>query len=203
MIISSCLGRRVLTTRRRGRPEALRIIELPIDSGTLGRACREVNRAGRPARCAGMERLAPGEGRPYPPWAAHWERTHGDPDTEDIVDREDIMTSEDRSMRASRWDMSKAEAETRAGMVSAGHRLAAEAGVEMLREGGNAVDAATAAAWAVGVVEPWMSGAGGVGAMVIHHNGRQVVIDFGLRAPLAARDDMYELEPGRSQGQYG
>ena len=113
------------------------------------------------------------------------------------------MTSGDRPMRASRWDMSKAEAETRAGMVSAGHRLAAEAGVEMLREGGNAVDAATAAAWAVGVVEPWMSGAGGVGAMVIHHNGRQVVIDFGLRAPLAARDDMYELEPARSQGQYG
>ena len=114
------------------------------------------------------------------------------------------MTSGVRSVHASRWDMTKDEAVANAGMVSAGHRLAAEAGVEMLRQGGNAVDAAVAAAWAVGVVEPWMSGAGGVGAMVIHHNGRQVVIDFGLRAPLAARDDMYELEPARGpQGQYG
>ena len=91
-----------------------------------------------------------------------------------------------------------------ASMVCAGHRLAAEAGVEMLRRGGNAVDAAVAAAWAVGVVEPWMSGAGGVGAMVIHHGGRQVIVDFGLRAPLAARADMYTLLPdGGSQGQYG
>ena len=62
--------------------------------------------------------------------------------------------------RTSRWGMSKDEVVAAAGMVCAGHRLAAEAGVEMLRRGGNAVDAAVAAAWAVGVVEPWMSGAG-------------------------------------------
>jgi gamma-glutamyltranspeptidase/glutathione hydrolase len=100
--------------------------------------------------------------------------------------------------------MSKSEVVARAGMVTAGHRLAAGAGVEMLRRGGNAVDAAVAAAWAVGVVEPWMSGAGGVGAMVIHQAGRQLVIDFGLRAPLAARPDLYTLEPARGpQGQYG
>ena len=100
--------------------------------------------------------------------------------------------------------MSKAEVVASDGMVSAGHRLAAEAGVEMLRRGGNAVDAATAAAWAVGVVEPWMSGAGGVGAMVVHHGGRQLVVDFGLRAPLAARPDMYTLLPAQgAQGQYG
>ena len=106
--------------------------------------------------------------------------------------------------RTSRWSMSKEEVVASAGMVSAGHRLAAQAGVEMLRRGGNAVDAAVAAAWAVGVVEPWMSGVGGVGAMVIHHGGRQVIVDFGLRAPLAARADMYTLLPeGGSQGQYG
>src|SRR6266851_1875625 len=56
-----------------------------------------------------------------------------------------------------------------------------------MTSGVRSVDAAIAAAWAVGVVEPWMSGAGGVGAMVIHLDGRQVVVDFGLRAPLAAR----------------
>jgi gamma-glutamyltranspeptidase/glutathione hydrolase len=106
--------------------------------------------------------------------------------------------------RTSRWGMTKDEVVASAGMVSAGHRLAAEAGVEMLRRGGNAVDAAMAAAWVVGVVEPWMSGAGGVGAMVVHRAGRQVIVDFGLRAPLAARADMYTLLPEcGSQGQYG
>jgi gamma-glutamyltranspeptidase/glutathione hydrolase len=105
---------------------------------------------------------------------------------------------------SSRWSMTKDEVVANAGMVSAGHRLAAEAGVEMLRRGGNAIDAAVAAAWAVGVVEPWMSGAGGVGAMVVHHHGHEVVVDFGLRAPLAALPDMYTLLPERgSQGQYG
>ena len=51
--------------------------------------------------------------------------------------------------------MSKAEVVARDGMVTAGHRLAAEAGVEMLRSGGNAVDAATAA-------ERWSSTTRGV-----------------------------------------
>ena len=83
--------------------------------------------------------------------------------------------------RTSRWGMTKDEVVASAAMVCAGHRLAAEAGVEMLRRGGNAVDAAMAAAWAVGVVEPWMSGAGGVGAMVVHHGGRQVLIRNGIR----------------------
>src|SRR5262249_54401035 len=47
-------------------------------------------------------------------------------------------------------------------------------------------------------------GAGGVGAMVVHHHGRQGVFDFGLRAPLAAQPEMYTLPPERgSQGQYG
>src|SRR6185436_15538003 len=109
-----------------------------------------------------------------------------------------------RRQRMRAHEMSKAEVVGDDGMVTAGHRLAAEAGVEMLRRGGNAIDAAVAAAWAVGVVEPWMSGAGGVGAMVVHHHGHQLIVDFGLRAPLAARPDMYTLMPERgSQGQYG
>jgi gamma-glutamyltranspeptidase / glutathione hydrolase len=114
------------------------------------------------------------------------------------------MTDHAGRSRASHWSLSKREVVARAGMVTAGHRLAAEAGAAMLVRGGNAVDAAVAAAWAVGVVEPWMSGAGGVGAMVIHRGARQVIIDFGLCAPLASRPDMYTLLSDRGpQGQYG
>ncbi len=81
------------------------------------------------------------------------------------------------------------------GMVTANHRLAAEAGAAMLARGGNAVDAAAATSFAVGVVEPAMSGLGGRGYLVIHfaETGASTVIDGHERAPRAVTPDMFQV----------
>ena len=57
---------------------------------------------------------------------------------------------------------------SRAGIVVTQNRAASEVGARVLEAGGHAVDAAVAAAFAIGVVEPWMSGIGGVGAMLVY-----------------------------------
>lgn len=84
----------------------------------------------------------------------------------------------------------------RRGAVAAKHPLAAAAGLEILARGGNAVDAAVATAFALGVVEPWMSGLGGGGYLVVQPpgDGAARVVDYGLRAPLAATPDMFALD---------
>jgi len=65
----------------------------------------------------------------------------------------------------SQWLFSKTEAVAANGMVTA-DPLAAEAGVEILREGGNALDAALATAFALGVTSPIGSGIGGIAGLV-------------------------------------
>lgn len=72
-----------------------------------------------------------------------------------------------------------------AGVVAAQHRRAAEAGAAVLAAGGDAVDAAVATSFALGVLEPWMSGVMAGGAMVLWRadEGRAHVVDYGMRSP--------------------
>ena len=72
------------------------------------------------------------------------------------------------------------------GMIASAHPLASEAGLAMLREGGNAVDAAVATAFALGVVEPMMGSLGGGGSLLSWSPTRGAdYLDFYARAPAA------------------
>lgn len=78
------------------------------------------------------------------------------------------------------------------GAVAADHELASQAGVEILSQGGNAVDAAIAAALALGVVQPAGSGLGGGGFLLIRTSSGQIAaIDFREVAPKLATRDMF------------
>lgn len=90
------------------------------------------------------------------------------------------------------------------GVVAAPDPRAASAGVSMLEAGGNAFDAAIATAFAIGVIEPYMSGSGG-GAWLsarIAPTGRRIVIEGPLVSGWRAHESMYELSGGAG-GLYG
>ena len=76
----------------------------------------------------------------------------------------------------------------RRGAVASAHPLASMAGIRILLEGGNAVDAAVAVGSTLNVVEPFMSSAGGIGLMFVSRRGgaERHVLDFIGRAPAAA-----------------
>ena len=81
------------------------------------------------------------------------------------------------------------------GMVVSDEKLASEVGVEILKEGGNAVDAAVAVAFALAVVEPEAGNIGGGGFMLVRlADGSAKFIDYREVAPSSAKRDMY-LDP--------
>ena len=83
-------------------------------------------------------------------------------------------------------------ARARHGMVVSVHHLAADAGLGVLQQGGNAVDAAVATGFALAVVHPIAGNLGGGGFMLIReHSGKTIFLDYREKAPLAATQNMY------------
>ncbi|WP_298197630.1 gamma-glutamyltransferase [Novosphingobium sp.] len=84
------------------------------------------------------------------------------------------------------------------GMVVSAHRLASTAGVEVLKRGGNAIDAAVAVAYALAVTYPEAGNIGGGGFMTIRlADGRETFIDFRETAPAAAAPTLYQDAAGK------
>ena len=85
-----------------------------------------------------------------------------------------------------------------ASAIASAHPLATEAGIDILKAGGNAFDAAIAVTAALAVVEPYSSGIGGGGFWLLHqaNGGRQIMIDGREKAPALAHRRMYQDEQG-------
>ena len=90
----------------------------------------------------------------------------------------------------------RSAATSREGVVSAGHPDEVAAGLAVLADGGNAIDAVVAAAFTGFVVEPAMCGLGGYGhlAAFAAKSGEFISVDHYVRAPLGARPDMFEID---------
>ena len=79
-------------------------------------------------------------------------------------------------------------------MIVTRHFLATEVGNNILREGGNAIDATVAISFALAVVLPQAGNLGGGGFMVIHSNNNNYTIDYREQAPLSATENMFIID---------
>ena len=93
------------------------------------------------------------------------------------------------------WRPDKDEVVVEHGAVAAAHPIAAQVGVDVLKSGGNAVDAAVATGFCLNVIEPWNSSVAGHGQMIVHMatERRSVAVDYGHRAPRAATAGMFNV----------
>ncbi len=96
------------------------------------------------------------------------------------------------------WRLDKPAVSAAGGMVVSQHVLASKVGAGVLARGGNAVDAAVATGFAVGAVEPWMSGMGGCGYIVVYNarEDRSYAAEFGVKSSEAVNPDDYPLVDG-------
>lgn len=102
-----------------------------------------------------------------------------------------VLTMSSASAQTASWQ-SAVPAQARHAMVVTEQHYATQAGVNILRRGGNAVDAAIAVAYALAVVDPCCGNIGGGGFMLVRmHDGRERFIDFREKAPLRANPKMY------------
>jgi gamma-glutamyltranspeptidase/glutathione hydrolase len=93
------------------------------------------------------------------------------------------------------WLVRKPAVSTSGGIVASQNNVAAQVGAEILAAGGTAVDAVVATAFALTAREPWNSGLGGIGFMVVHPagGGRAEVVDFGPVAPMGLEPSLFPL----------
>jgi gamma-glutamyltranspeptidase / glutathione hydrolase len=82
------------------------------------------------------------------------------------------------------WSIKKPSISSKGGVVTSHHYEASQIGIDILKSGGNAVDAAVAMGLSLGVLEPWMSGIGGCGYMLYHDAKKEEThaIDFGVKS---------------------
>ncbi|MGD9699852.1 gamma-glutamyltransferase [Acinetobacter sp.] len=84
------------------------------------------------------------------------------------------------------------------GMVASEHEIASQVGLDILKRGGNAVDAAVAVGFTLAVVLPHAGNLGGGGFLIVHdaQSGKNIALDFREMAPRRASRDMYLDEDG-------
>ena len=109
-----------------------------------------------------------------------------------------FMTAPTLEHLVQNWIVRKPVARSRGGIVATQNRIAGEAGARILAAGGNAVDAAVATGFALAAVEPWNSGLGGIGFMLVYLAGENhvQVVDFGPVSPRGLDPADYPLVGG-------
>jgi len=95
----------------------------------------------------------------------------------------------------SHWKSNKEEVVAENGVVTAMQPQSAEAGLAILKQGGNAIDAAVAMGFCNVVLEPYMATIGGMGYMLVHlaESGQTIGLDFNGRAPRQAHPEMFDV----------